>query len=122
MIAGIGFDSVEVSRIAKAAGGEFIKKYFTATEAALFEARRGNIEIIAGNFAAKEAVLKCLGRGIFDLPLTDIEILREESGRPYVNLYGKAASMADRIGIKNVHVSISHSGGFASAQAVAEGE
>jgi holo-[acyl-carrier protein] synthase len=120
MIVGIGIDIIEISRIEKASKEAFIDKYFTAKEAELFEEKKGRAETIAGNFAAKEAVLKCLGCGIFDMPLKDIEVLREESGRPYVVLYGKALEKAQEIGAVRVHVSISHAGGFAAAEAVAD--
>lgn len=123
MIIGTGFDIVDIARIEKAAQNDlFVLKNFTKGEAAMFEARKRRAEITAGNFAAKEAVLKCLGCGIFDIALCEIEVLREESGKPYVTLYGKAKLKAEELGIKKVHVSISHTDGFAAAQAVAEGE
>lgn len=122
MIAGIGIDVVDIKRIGNAAGDAFIKKNFTAKEAELFEKRKYKQETIAANFAAKEAVMKSLGCGIFEIPLTDIEILRNETGKPYVNLYGKAKERALIMGVKNVHISISHDAGIAAAQAVAEGE
>ena len=122
MIKGIGFDIVEVSRIEKATGDRFYKKNFTIGETLMFKTRNLPAETVAGNFAAKEAVLKCLGSGIFDMPLCDIEVLREPSGRPYVCLYGKAKERSEKLGIENIFVSISHTGGFAAAQAVAEGE
>lgn len=123
MILGTGLDIVDVARIEKAARNElFYTRNFTMKEIALFEARPNGAETAAGNFAVKEAVLKCLGCGIFDMPLSDIEVLREASGRPFVSLYGKAKAKADELGIKRMHVSISHTGGFAAGQAVAEGE
>ncbi len=123
MILGTGFDIVEVARIEKAAQNElFLVKNFTREEVKMFEARKHRAEITAGNFAAKEAVLKALGCGIFDMALNDIEVLREKSGKPYVTLYGKAKEKSLQLGVKQVHVSISHTDGFAAAQAVAEGE
>lgn len=123
MIIGIGLDIVDIARIEKAARNElFYTKNYTESEITLIESRANGTETAAGNFAAKEAVLKCLGCGIFDMPLSDIEVLREESGRPYVYLRGKAKEKADELGIKKMHISISHSAGIAAAQAVAEGE
>lgn len=123
MIAGIGLDIVDIARIEKAARNIlFYTKNFTESEIALIKSRANGAETAAGNFAAKEAVLKCLGCGIFDMPLSDIEVLREQTGRPYVNLHGKAKEKAIELGIRKMHISISHTGGFAAAQAVAEGE
>ncbi len=123
MILGTGLDIVQVTRIEKAARNKlFYTKNFTPGEIKLFESRPNAAETAAGNFAVKEAVLKCLGCGIFDMPLCDIEVLREDTGRPYVNLTGKAREKADELGIKRMHISISHTGGFAAGQAVAEGE
>lgn len=123
MIIGTGFDIVEVARIDKAAQNElFLMKNYTKEEVKMLEARKHRAEITAGNFAAKEAVLKALGCGIFDMALCEIEVLREKSGKPYVTLYGKAKDKANELGIKQVHISISHTDGFAAAQAVAEGE
>ncbi len=123
MIIGTGFDIVEVARIEKASQNElFLIKNFTREEVKMFEARKHRAEMTAGNFAAKEAVLKALGCGIFDIALCEIEVLREKSGKPYVTLYGKAKDRSEELGIKQVHISISHTDGFAAAQAVAEGE
>ncbi len=123
MIKGIGLDIIDIVRVEKAAcKRRFYTKNFTEDEIALFEARNYSMQVVAGNFAAKEAILKCLRRGIFDMPLYDIEILREESGEPYAVLHGKAAQRAAQLAIKSFYISISHAGGFAAAQAVAEGE
>ena len=62
---------------------------------------------IAGNFAAKEAVSKAFGTGIRGFNLIDIEILRDELGKPVVNLYGPAQLVYDTKQAKNIHVSIS---------------
>lgn len=121
MIIGNGFDLIETDRIRKAAQNErFYTKNFTQNEIDFFSTRKNNIEVVAGNFAAKEAVLKCLECGIFDVPLCDIEILRKPSGKPYVSLAGKALEQANALDIDIVHVSISHIKQHAAAQAIAE--
>ncbi|MDD5018773.1 MAG: holo-ACP synthase [Eubacteriales bacterium] len=123
MILGIGVDIIEIERVQKTMRKAlFYTRYFTKAEIALFASRKDDPEVVAGNFAAKEAVLKCLECGIGDLALIDIEILRKESGRPYVTLHGKAMQRADQLGVCRVHVSISHIRQCAVAQAVAEGE
>lgn len=121
MIVGTGLDLIEVSRIKKAMKtGRFLTKNFTAEEIDLFKSRNDNAEVVAGNFAAKEAVLKCIGCGIFDMPLSDIEVLRLDSGQPYIELHGKAKSIAKEKGADKIYISITHISEFAAAQAIAE--
>lgn len=121
MIVGTGLDLIEVSRIKKAMETQrFLTKNFTAFEIELFRSRKDSPEVVAGNFAAKEAVLKCIGCGIFDMPLSDIEVLRLDSGQPYIELHGKAKSIAKKKGADKIHISITHISEFAAAQAIAE--
>ena len=122
MIIGTGLDLIEVGRVKKAMKTQrFFTKNFSVREIELFKSRKDNAEVVAGNFAAKEAVLKCLGCGIFDIPLIDIEVLRLESGQPYIELNGKAKQTADEIGVKKIHISITHIAEHAAAQAISEG-
>ena len=122
MIIGIGTDLVAVERVAKACEKEgFLTRTFTAKEIELF---RDKPQSLAGNFAVKEAVSKCFGTGFRGFELTDIEVLREENGKPYVNLYNGAKFMCDRICgtyATNIFVSISNTEEFAMAMAVIEG-
>jgi len=123
MIKGIGIDIVEIARIQKAAQNKrFFTRVFSQGEITLFEACRYNISTIAGRFAAKEAVLKALGLGIHDVPLGCIGVLRTDAGQPTVSLTGAAQQRAQALGILRIHISISHDGGLAIAQAVAEGD
>lgn len=123
MIIGTGVDIVEIDRIAKAAKNErFFEKIFSEAEIALFEAGKYRMETVAGRFAAKEAVLKALGCGLGDIPMKDIETLRAPSGQPMTTLKGLAKQKADALGVKHMHISISHSERYAVAQAVAEGD
>ena len=88
MIIGIGTDIIEIERIeiaVKRTKG-FINKLFTENEINIFESRGFKSEVIAGNFAAKEAVSKALGTGFRGFGVKDIEILRDELGKPVVNL------------------------------------
>jgi len=121
MIVGIGLDLVEVARIEKAGKiDRFYTRNFTAAEIALFDSKKPRAQTVAGNFAAKEAVLKSLGCGLFDMPLIDIEVLRKESGQPYAVLHGQAKQIADDLRVSNIHLSITHTAQVAAAQAVAE--
>ena len=89
---------------------------------ALFEACKYRMETVAGRFAVKEAVMKALGCGLGDVPMKDIETMRAPSGQPLLKLKGAAKQQADALGVKQIHISISHSQRYAVAQAVAEGD
>jgi holo-[acyl-carrier protein] synthase len=73
-------------------------------------------------FAAKEAVLKALGTGFSGMRFTDVEVVREPSGRPVPRLSGRAAERAAEIGIIEMHLSLSftHVTAVASAVAITE--
>jgi phosphopantetheine--protein transferase-like protein len=123
MIIGTGVDIIEIERIAKAAKNErFFDKIFSDSETALFEASKYRMETVAGRFAAKEAVMKALGCGLGDMPMKSIEVLRAPSGQPVVELKNEAKQKAEALGVKHMHISISHSERYAVAQAVAEGD
>ena len=118
MIAGIGTDLVEIERIRKACAKQaFLVRCFRLEERTFFGSR---YEKAAGNFAVKEAVAKALGTGFRTFMPSDIAVLREESGRPYVVLYNGAKTLAEERGITHIHVSITDTQEYAQAFAVAE--
>jgi len=122
MIKGIGNDIVEIERISKVIdNSRFIDKYFSEKEKELFINRKMNPEILAGNFAVKEAVSKVFGTGVRNFNLIDIEVLRDELGKPYVILSNGAKNIADSIGIDKIFVSISHCEKYAVGFAIGEG-
>jgi len=122
MIIGIGVDIIETERIAESMNKEaFLRRVYTAQEILLLQKRKMNAQTAAGNFAAKEAVMKAFGMGMDKISLTDIEVLREESGAPTVNLYGKAKEAYEKLNAKSIHVSISNLKSMALAQVVVEG-
>lgn len=123
MIIGTGVDIIEIDRISRVSKNDrFFTDCFSAEEIVLLESCKYSVSTVAGRFAAKEAVLKALGCGIFDLPLRDISVMRAPSGQPVVTLTGKAEQKAKEMGISKIHVSISHDLTKAIAMAVAEGE
>lgn len=118
LFTGIGVDLVEIDRISKACEKEgFIRRCFTENEIRMID---GNWQKAAGNFAVKEAVAKMLGTGFRGFSLTDIEVLRDELGKPYVNLYGKAADLAIAQRVTVIHVSISNTKDLANAFVIGE--
>ena len=126
-IIGHGIDIVETARVAKMLVDHeerFLRRCFTQGErdyVATNPARRA--EHLAGRFAAKEAIFKVLGTGwAKGIAWTDAEVVRLKSGRPTVKLHGRCAEIALELGIVHWHLSISHSGAYATASAIGEGE
>ena len=116
MIFGVGTDIIEIARMEEALKSEsFIEKVYTQTER-----EKTYINTLAGYFAAKEAVSKALGTGFNKISPNEIEIVNNPLGKPYVNLYGNARKKAQSLGIKRIHVSISHTKEHATAFAAAE--
>lgn len=123
MIVGIGNDIVEIERIQKGVerSARFLDKLLTPLEKErVIIGDKLSYESIAGLFAAKEAVSKALGTGFVTFKLTDIEVLKDEKGKPFIKLYGGADVLAREIGAETVHISISHSQRYATAFAIAE--
>ena len=75
----------------------------------------------AARFSGKEAVLKAFGTGLRGGTLRDVEILPDAQGAPRVNLHGYFAELARQRGIKEIWLSLSHTGAYAVAQCVMEG-
>jgi len=122
MILGIGIDISDIDKIAKSIDSEaFQRKVFTPAELKSCGEIKNSAECFAGKFAAKEALMKALGVGIRqEVWFTQIEVLNDESGKPYINVSGEAERRLQQSGAKHVHVSISHSGGMAVAVVILE--
>ena len=121
-----GIDLVDFPRIEEMVqqhGERFLNRIFTAAEQAYSQANKNRMEKLAGRFAAKEAVLKLIGTGWRGkIAWTDIEIVNNPMGQPEVTLTGEVEKIADRLGIKHISVSITHTANFAIASAVAVAE
>jgi holo-[acyl-carrier protein] synthase len=129
MIVGVGVDMVEVERIRRALddpriGTRFRDRVFAKTEIRYCETkRRGRCESYAGRFAAKEAVMKALGRGWgAQVCWLDIEVARARSGKPEIVLHGKTAQLASQLGIRRWALSISHTSQHGLAYVIAQDE
>lgn len=120
-VVGVGIDVVEVARIERAIlrTERFAQRVFTATERSA--ADRGGTSSLAARFAAKEAVLKSLGLGVFEVPLRDIEVTGGGDEPPSIRLHGEASQRAIDAGVSRWLVSLSHDGGVAAAIVVACG-
>lgn len=111
----IGVDIIEIGRIKEAVnnwGEKFLRRVYTESELAMY---RDKPSSLAARFAGKEAVMKLLGTGRNGVHWREIETLSHSGGKPRVNLYGRAQSKADELGIKEIAVSLSHSKEYAIA-------
>ncbi len=111
----IGVDIVEIARIERAVarwGAHFLDRIFTESELKLYRERPWSL---AARFACKEAVMKLLGTGWMGLKWQDIETLSRPGGRPFINLYGRAQIEADKLWVKELAVSLTHSKEYAIA-------
>ncbi|MET0741015.1 MAG: holo-ACP synthase [Candidatus Nanopelagicales bacterium] len=115
MIVGVGVDVVDVDRFVAtlARRPRMRARLFTESEQALPG------RSLAATFAAKEAVAKALGAPP-GLDWHDCEVCRDTSGRPYLNLTGTVEAAANQLGAARWHMSLSHDGGVAVAQVIAE--
>ena len=111
----IGVDIIEIGRVKEAVnrwGERFLRRVYTEAELAAYRHKPSSL---AARFAGKEAVMKLLGTGRIGVNWREIETLSHPSGRPRVNLYGRAQSKAGELGIKEIAVSLSHSKEYAIA-------
>lgn len=119
-IVGHGIDIVEIARIQRVMDrhpDRFLTRCYTLREQELCA---GSPARLAGRFAAKEAVLKALGTGLATgISWTEVEIDRNEAGGPVLSLHGLAHSTADRVGVREWVVTISHTRSHAVASAIA---
>lgn len=121
-----GIDLVDFPRIEDMVarhGERFLDRVFTASEQQYANSNKNGIEKLAGRFAAKEAVLKLVGTGWRGkIAWTNIEVVNTETGQPQVKLSGEVKKIADKLGITQISVSITHTANFAIASAVALAE
>jgi holo-[acyl-carrier protein] synthase len=116
----IGIDIIEIERIKNAIkdNSRFLEKIFTNDEIKYFEYNGFKAESIAGNFAAKEAISKSMGTGIRNFNFKDIEVLRDELGKPIVKTYNNLEQMCIDYNVLEIKVSISHCKQYAVANAI----
>ncbi|HVB85125.1 MAG TPA: holo-ACP synthase [Candidatus Dormibacteraeota bacterium] len=124
MIVGLGLDIAEIDRIEAAIvryGATFLNRLYTPGEMTYCETYKNRYERYAARFAAKEAAMKALGTGWrYGVRWRDIEVTRETSGKPTLLLNGVAREFADRMGVRSISLSITHSGNLALAQVIFE--
>jgi holo-[acyl-carrier protein] synthase len=124
MIVGTGIDITEVPRIRQTIehfGERFLKRVFTEGEIRYCESKVNRAERYAARFAAKEAGMKALGTGWnHGVRWRDVEVVRHPGGRPGVVLHGIAEEIAEKLGVRNICLSLSHTADQAIAQVILE--
>ena len=118
---GIGTDLVELDRfrLALERTPRIVERVFCDAEVAYANLRKDPTERFAARFAAKEAVLKAMGAGLWQAPLREIEVVRADSGQPSVVLHGRAAALAAERGVTEWHLTMTHTDRVAQATAIA---
>ena len=119
-----GTDIVSVARIARIVetrGPRFLNRWFTPAEIAYCSAMAEPNRHFAARLAAKEAVFKALHASPSGpVPWRHIEIAHDEVGAPAVRLSGAMAEAAERAGLGELRISLSHCDEFATAVAIAD--
>jgi holo-[acyl-carrier protein] synthase len=114
----IGTDIIEIERIHQTIerfGDRFLNRVYTKDELRIYG---HHAHSLAASFASKEAVMKLLGTGNRGVAWREIETLYHPSGKPLIRLNGRAKKEADKLGIKEIDVSLSHSRAYATATAI----
>lgn len=118
---GVGIDLVDLARFRSLLDRRpaVAARLFSPGELASLEGRADPVPGLAARFAAKEATMKALGVGIGAVGFAEMEVRRSPSGQPALVLSGRAAALAERLGVRTLAVSLTHTAENASAVVVA---
>ena len=124
-VLGIGTDIVKVPRIKRLLekrGASFAKRILHPNEYIIFKTHHASANYLAKRFAAKEALSKALGTGIAKgINFSDIEVINNNDGKPYLLLHGAALEIANQLGVKKSFISLSDEKKYAIAYVIIEG-
>jgi len=124
MIVGTGVDLAEVPRIRASIerfGARFIDRIYTSGEIAYVERKANRFERYAARFAAKEAGMKAIGTGWKrGVTWRDFEVANLPSGKPTLRLYGVAARVAEKLGVRHISLSLTHTAEYGLAHLILE--
>jgi len=113
MLVGTGIDVVEIERIAHSIGrygARFLNRVFTPGEISYCRRKRNSAESFAARFAAKEAAAKALGTGIqHGVTWKEMEVRRAPGQRPTLHFSGRAREISQRLGVRQISLSLAHS-------------
>ena len=120
---GIGCDLADVERIEKAITRKgFKERVYTQEEIAYCTGSNGDkAQSYAARFAAKEAFLKAIGTGLRgEGKLTELSVINDELGKPGLHVTGYYASYIEKLGVRKIHLTLSHTSAAAMAVVVLE--
>jgi len=124
MIVGTGVDLAEVARIRASIekfGTKFVGRIYTPAEISYVERKANRFERYAARFAAKEAGMKAIGTGWrHGVRWQDFEVANLPSGKPTLRFHGVAAKFAEKLGVRNVALSITHTSELGMAHVILE--
>jgi len=124
MIFGTGIDIVDITRFERflAEGKDSLfQRVFTPAEIEYCGRKKRSAQHFATRFAAKEAFFKASGLGLRDgMSWKDVEVVRNDLGKPRLELHGRAAAIFAELGLKMSHTALSHDGAYAVAMVVLE--
>ncbi|HEX7718987.1 MAG TPA: holo-ACP synthase [Woeseiaceae bacterium] len=123
MIFGIGTDIADVARIKETHdrfGQRFVERLLMPEERSLFDRSKWPVRFLAMRFAAKEAAVKAMGTGFrHGMWIRDVGVVNNDWGRPLIIFSDRGTAVCRRLGIGEIHVSLSDDAGLVVAFAVA---
>ncbi len=120
-IYGIGIDVVDVERfrVVLTRRPQLTGRLYTTGELDYaYKANDPSLRL-AARFAAKEAIAKAMGTGIWQLHFANVEVIHQHGHPPSVSLHERAKRIADAHGIVKWHLSVTHTEIVAMAFAIA---
>ena len=123
-ILGLGTDIVEIARIEgviSRSGDRLAQRVLSANEWAQYQAHKQPLRFLAKRFAVKEAAAKAFGTGIRGgLAFNQFEVFNDELGKPGLRFFQHAAEVAEKLGVKHVHVTLADERHYACATVIIE--
>lgn len=119
---GLGIDAVNIRRFARTLERttRFDERVFTTAEREVANRRADRAAVLAARFAVREAAMKALGVGLGAFDFHDVSVETIDGGRPVLRVVGRAAELARQHGVRDWHVSISHTDELAVAVVAAD--
>lgn len=117
----VGIDLVEINRMKESVKNpRFCSRVLGSTEYSQLALRGFPVQSVAASFSAKEAFSKALGTGLRGFSLNEVELLRDENGKPSIKLSGNALRIAQERGLE-FSVSVTHTREYAAAVVIGQG-